>query len=137
MELEPENKIILFDGVCNLCNNAVQFVIAHDNKDIFRFAPLQSDVGKKLTQERGIDISVTDSIILIEPGVAYYTKSAAALKIALSFGGVWKLVGVLQWIPEKISNVVYDYVAKNRYTWYGKKDDCMIPSPELQNKFLD
>lgn len=136
-ELAAKNKIILFDGVCNLCNNAVQFVIARDTKDIYRFASLQSDVGKQLTEERGIDISVTDSIILIEPGVAYYTKSAAALKIAQSFGGVWKLIGILQWIPEKISNVVYDYVAKNRYGWYGKKDNCMIPSPDLQNKFLD
>ncbi|MCM4170936.1 DUF393 domain-containing protein [Arenibacter sp. TNZ] len=131
------NKIILFDGVCNLCNSSVQYVIKHDTRNDFRFATLQGEIGKKLAEERGIDLSMVDSIILIEPGVAYYTKSTAALKIAQSFGGAWQFASVLEWIPEKIRNWVYDYVAKNRYQWYGKKEACMVPTPELKSKFLD
>ncbi|MDX1328928.1 MAG: DUF393 domain-containing protein [Arenibacter sp.] len=132
-----QKKILLFDGVCNLCNNAVQYVIKRDKNDLYRYAALQSDIGRKLTAERHIDTSQVDSIILIEPGVAYYTKSAAALKIAKSFGGLWGLAAILEWIPESLSNVVYDFVAKNRYRWYGKKEACMVPTPELKAKFLD
>ena len=131
-----DNKIILFDGVCNLCNSSVQYVIKRDKGNVYRFAALQSEIGKKLVEERGIDTSQIDSIILIEPGVAYYTKSTAALKIAQSFGGVWQLASVFEWIPEKIRDWVYDYIAKNRYKWYGRKDACMIPTPELKSKFL-
>ncbi|SHE94483.1 Predicted thiol-disulfide oxidoreductase YuxK, DCC family [Arenibacter palladensis] len=131
-----DNKIILFDGVCNLCNSSVQYVIKRDKGNVYRFAALQSEIGKKLVEERGIDTSQVDSIILIEPGVAYYTKSTAALKIAQSFGGVWQLASVFEWIPEKIRDWVYDYIAKNRYKWYGRKDACMIPTPELKSKFL-
>lgn len=134
--MNKNKKIILFDGVCNLCNSSVQYVIEHDKRDVYRFAALQSEIGKKLVEERGIDTSQIDSIILIEPGVAYYTKSTAALKIAQSFGGVWQLTGVLEWIPEKIRNWVYDFIAKNRYKWYGKKEACMIPTTELKAKFL-
>lgn len=131
-----DNKIILFDGVCNLCNSSVQYVIKRDKGNVYRFAALQSEIGKKLVEERGIDTSQVDSIILIEPGVAYYTKSTAALKIAQSFGGVWQVVSVFEWIPEKIRDWVYDYIAQNRYKWYGRKDACMIPTPELKSKFL-
>jgi predicted DCC family thiol-disulfide oxidoreductase YuxK len=130
------NKIILFDGVCNLCNSAVQYVIEHDKNNVFKFAALQSAIGEKLMKERGIDASQIDSIILIEQGVAYYTKSTAALKIARSFGGIWQLAGVFQWIPEKIRDWVYDYIANNRYKWYGKKEACMVPDPALKSKFL-
>ncbi|MEZ4969830.1 MAG: thiol-disulfide oxidoreductase DCC family protein [Flavobacteriaceae bacterium] len=129
-------KIILFDGVCNLCNSAVQYVIEHDKNNIYRFAALQSDIGGELMKERGMDASQIDSIILIEQGVAYYTKSTAALKIARSFGGIWQLVVVFQWIPEKIRDRVYDYIAHNRYKWYGKKNACMVPTQELKSKFL-
>ena len=136
MEMNENNKIILFDGVCNLCNSSVQYVIRRDKSNAYRFAALQSEIGKKLVEQRGIVTSQIDSIILIEPGVAYYTKSTAALKIAQSFGGVWQLTSVFEWIPEKIRDWVYDYIAKNRYKWYGKKDACMIPTPELKSKFL-
>ncbi len=130
-------KIILFDGICNLCNRTVQFVIKHDKKDEFRFATLQGEIGKQLVRERHIDTDTVDSIILIEPGIAYYTKSTAALKIGASFGGAWKLLNVLNLIPSSLSDIVYDFVARNRYKWYGKKDACMIPTPELKAKFLD
>ncbi|MEJ1221810.1 thiol-disulfide oxidoreductase DCC family protein [Sediminicola sp. 1XM1-17] len=135
--MEENKKIILFDGVCNLCNGAIQFIIKHDKHDQFRYAPLQSATGMKYLQQRHIDTTNIDSIILIEPGVAYYTKATAALKIGQDFGGAWKLLQVLEWIPVSISNFVYDIVAKNRYKWFGKKEDCMIPTPELKAKFLD
>ncbi len=134
--MEKDRKLILFDGVCNLCNGAIQFVIKRDKKDTFRYAALQSDIGLQLMQERGIDPSKMDSIILIEPGVAYFTKSDAALRIGQDFGGLWKAIALLTWIPRPIRDGIYDIIAKNRYRWFGRKDACMIPTPELQAKFL-
>jgi predicted DCC family thiol-disulfide oxidoreductase YuxK len=135
--VEKEKKIILFDGVCNLCNGAIQFVIKRDKKDTFRYAALQSEIGEQLVTERAIDTAKVDSIILIEPGVAYFTKSDAALQISKSFGGGWKLLSIFTWIPKSFRDVVYDLIARNRYKLFGRKDACMIPTPELQAKFLD
>ena len=134
--MEDNKKIILFDGVCNLCNGAVQYVIKRDKKDVFRYAALQSAIGEKLIEERGIDTSKLDSIILVDPGVAYYTKSDAALEIGRDFGGLWKALALFTWIPRTFRDAIYDFVARNRYRWFGKKDACMIPTPELQAKFL-
>ena len=134
--MEETKKIVLFDGVCNLCNGAIQFVIKRDEKDKFRFAALQSEIGQKLVTERGIDTSKVDSIILIDPGVAYYTKSEAALEIGTELKGYRTLSRILRLIPSSLSNIVYDFIARNRYKWYGKKESCMIPTPELQVKFL-
>lgn len=135
--MENNKKIILFDGVCNLCNRSIQFIIKHDKEDVFRFAPLQSDIGHRLVLERNIDTAKGDSIILIEPGVAYYTKAVAALKIGQSFGGAWKMLNVLNLIPSVLQNIVYDLIAKNRYRWFGKTEECMVPTPEISAKFLD
>ena len=135
--MESDKKIILFDGVCNLCDSTVQYIIKRDKKDIFRFATLQGEIGQKFISERNIDTTQTDSIILIEPNVAYYTKSAAALKIGRSFGGIWQALWIFEQLPAFLRNGVYDFIAKNRYKWYGKKDACMIPTPELKAKFLD
>tara|TARA_A100000171_G_scaffold52026_1_gene68644 strand:+ start:7680 stop:8087 length:408 start_codon:yes stop_codon:yes gene_type:complete len=129
------HKIILFDGVCNLCNTSVTFVIKRDKKDIFRFATLQEEPGSSLLQTHNIDTSQTDSIILID-GKKAYTKATAALKIARHLGGAYPLLYGFMIVPKFIRNWVYDYVAKNRYTWYGKKDSCMIPTPALRSKFL-
>ncbi|WP_420322649.1 thiol-disulfide oxidoreductase DCC family protein [Flagellimonas sp.] len=129
-------KIILFDGVCNLCNGAVKFIIKWDKKDVFRYAALQSEIGKQLIAERTIDTSKVDSIILIEPGVAYFTKSDAALEITQHFGGLWKAFAIFTWIPKIFRDAIYDLIAKNRYKWFGRKDACMIPTPELKAKFL-
>ncbi len=134
--MEENKKIILFDGVCNLCNGSVQFVIKRDRKDIFRYAPIQGEVGRQLITERHIDTIQVDSIILIEPGVAYFTKSDAALEIAGELGGLWKMTSVFKWIPKSIRDVIYDFVARNRYKWFGKQESCMIPTPELKAKFL-
>ena len=133
----PANKkIILFDGVCNLCNSAVQYVIKHDKKDIFRFVALQSELGKEILAYIGIDAKNLDSIVLYEPGVAYYCKSDAALQIARNLNVLFSLGTVFKIFPTGIRNLLYDYVAKNRYEWYGKKESCMIPTPELKAKFL-
>ncbi len=134
--MEEVKKIILFDGVCNLCNSSIQFVIKQDIEDIFRYAALQSEIGQQLTSERGIDTSQVDSIILIEPGVAYYTKSDAALEIGTSLKGYRTLSKFFKLFPSGFRNIVYDFVARNRYKWYGKQEACMIPTPELQAKFL-
>ena len=134
----PENKqIILFDGVCNFCDASVQFVIKHDKKDIFRFVALQSDLGQKIIQHIGIQSKNIDSVILYVPGVAYYYKSNAALEIAKNLGGFFHFGTIFKIIPTAVRNVLYDYIAKNRYEWYGKKESCMIPTPELKAKFLD
>lgn len=135
-ELPKDKKIILFDGVCNLCNASVQFVIKRDTKDVFRFVPLQSDLGNKILNHIGINREQTDSIVLYEPGKAYFYKAEAALKIINEFGGLYYLLNILQIFPKFISNAVYDYIAKNRYHWYGKQESCMMPTPELAAKFL-
>lgn len=134
--LPINKKIILFDGVCNLCDSTVQFIIKRDKKDIFRFVALQSELGEQIIKHIGIDRSKTDSIILYEPGVAYYYKAEAAIKIAANLGGLIPLMNIFSVLPKSLSNSVYDYIAKNRYKWYGKKDECMIPTPEMKAKFL-
>lgn len=135
--LPPNKKIILFDGVCNLCNSAVQFVIKHDKKDVFRFVALQSELGQKILNHIGINPTNIDSIILYEPRTAYYYKSSAAIQIAQNLGGFWHFGSVFKIIPTGIRNFLYDYIARNRYKWYGKKESCMVPTPELKVKFLE
>ena len=136
-DLPQDKKIILFDGVCNLCDSSVQYVIKHDKKDIFRFVSLQSDLGQKILKHSGINPIHTDSIVLYEPWISYYYKSTAALEIAKGLSGIFTLATIFKILPAGIRDFVYDYVAKNRYKWYGKKDACMIPSTELKAKFLE
>ncbi len=136
-DLPKDKKIILFDGVCNLCDNFVQYVIKHDKKNVFLFAALQSDIGIKILKHIAIDPAKIDSIILYEPGIAYHYKSGAALEIAKNLGGYLSIGTVFKMLPAYIRDKVYDYIAKNRYKWYGKKDNCMIPTAELNAKFID
>lgn len=135
MDSKKDQKIILFDGVCNLCNSSVTLVIKNDPKNKFKFAALQSEKGQLLIAKYQIDPSKTDSIILIEHNKAY-VKSTAALRIARQLSGAYPLLYTFIIIPNFIRNWVYDYVAKNRYKWYGKQESCMIPTPELKEKFL-
>lgn len=136
MNLPQNKKIILFDGVCNLCDSSIQFIIKHDKNDAFRFVALQSELGQEIIEYIGIDTAKTDSIILYEPGNAYYYKSEAALKIAKELGGIYRAISWFSILPRFLTDSVYDYIAKNRYKWYGKKDACLIPTPELKAKFL-
>ena len=136
LDLPKNKKIILFDGVCNLCDTAVQFVIKHDKKDQFRFVALQSELGQQILKHIGINPANIDSVILYQPGIAYYYKSAAAIEIARSLGGFLHFGTIFKLIPTGIRNQLYDYVAKNRYKWYGKKETCLVPSAENKTKFL-
>jgi len=136
VNLPRDKKILLFDGVCNLCDNTVQFIIRHDKKDVFRFVALQSELGQQILKHIGVDSSKTDSIILYEPGNAYYYKAEAAIRIAKILGSYFSLLSIFSILPKGLSNKIYDYVAKNRYKWYGKKEECMIPTPEMKAKSL-
>lgn len=136
-ELPQNKKIILFDGVCNLCNSSVNFIIERDKDDIFRFASLQSETGKKLLLERGLDPMSMDSVVLIEPGVAYYRKSGAALEIVKHLSGGYSYLQYLSFLPEPIRDRLYNILANNRYKWFGKEESCSIPTPELKTKFID
>lgn len=135
-DLPKDKKIILFDGVCNLCNSIVQKIIRRDKKDRFRFAALQSDIGMAIVKHIGIDVSMVDSIILYEPGRAYYYKSDAALEIAKTLGGLSSVALILKPLPSKFRDAIYDIIARNRYKYFGKKEHCMVPSPEIMEKFL-
>jgi predicted DCC family thiol-disulfide oxidoreductase YuxK len=131
-----ENKsIILFDGVCNLCNTLVNFIIKHDKKAYFKFASLQSDAAKEILLQYNSKKINLDSIILIENN-AVYEKSTAALKISKNLTGGFKLLYALIIIPKFIRDWVYYFIAENRYKWFGKKESCMIPSPEIKSRFL-
>ncbi|WP_291073239.1 thiol-disulfide oxidoreductase DCC family protein [Empedobacter sp. UBA5987] len=129
-------KIILFDGICNLCNQSVQFVIEHDKKNQFQFASLQSDFGQNFLKENNLDATKFDSIVFIEDD-KFYTKSSAALKISKYLDGITSLLTIFMIVPKPLRDVVYSFIAKNRYRWFGKQESCWLPSLELKAKFLD
>jgi len=130
-----KKPIILFDGVCNLCNKAVQIVIKHDPQGKFLFASLQSGEGQKLLQQYQLPVNNFTSFILIQNGKAY-TKSTGALTVARQISGWWKLLYIFITVPKLIRDPVYNWIANNRYKWFGKKDECMIPTPQLKARFL-
>lgn len=129
-------KIILFDGICNLCNQSVQFVIEHDDKNQFRFASLQSDFGQNFLKENNLDATQFDSVVFIEND-KFYTKSSAALKISKYLDGITSWLSVFMIVPKPLRDVVYSFIAKNRYRWFGKQESCWLPTPELKAKFID
>lgn len=128
--------IVLFDGVCNLCNSTVQFIIKRDTHNQFKFSSLQSEYGQNFLKERNLASSDFQSIILYEPEVAYYTKSTAALKIAQNLGFPYNLLSVFLLIPSFIRDWIYSLISKYRYHLFGKKDSCMVPTPENKRKFI-
>ena len=132
---ERKKSIVLFDGVCNFCDNSVNFIIRNDTQDNFKFAPLQTEIGEKLLEKYNIDKNNTDSVVLVENGKAY-TYSTAVLKIVKTLGGLWSLFYVFIVVPKFIRDFFYKLFAKNRYRFFGKKDQCMIPTPEIREKFL-
>ncbi|QDO94832.1 thiol-disulfide oxidoreductase DCC family protein [Formosa sediminum] len=135
--LNKQEKLVLFDGVCNLCDSSVQFIIKHDKKNIFKFTTLQGESAKTLITAFKIDTSKTDSILLYTPKHRLYSKSTAALKIASQLNFPINLLSIFLIIPKFIRDYVYDFIAKNRYKWYGKKEACMIPTKALKVKFLE
>lgn len=133
--LPKDKKIVLFDGVCNYCNDKINFIIKNDKQDVFRFVALQSETGQKIIKYLGIDNSI-DSIILYEPGYAYFIKSEAVFRIIKHLSSSVRLLLFFNFIPTSIKNIFYDIIAKNRYNWYGKKESCMIPTEEVKRKFI-
>jgi len=127
--------VILFDGVCNFCNSGVNFIIGQDKKKVFRFAALQSEAGQKLLQEYALQKEGFDSFILIDDGKVY-KKSSAGLKVYGKLAWYWKWTKAFWIVPRFIRDAVYDFIAKNRYKWFGKKEECMIPTPEVKSLFL-
>ncbi|CAH8282095.1 putative DCC family thiol-disulfide oxidoreductase YuxK [Mariniflexile fucanivorans] len=137
IQVPNHKKLILFDGICNLCNASVQYIIKHDKNNVFLFAALQSNTGLEIIKKFNIDTSKTDSILLYTPEKELVSKSTAALKIARHLRFPINTLSIFIIVPPFIRNFVYDYIAKNRYKWFGKKESCWIPTPELKSKFLD
>lgn len=138
MASEPlDHPVVLFDGVCNLCSGSVQFILARDPKAHFRFASLQSDRAKELLSARGVTLPEgdPDSILLVD-GERVYERSTAALRIARGMTFPWMLAWIFVIVPRPIRDLVYKWIAKNRYRWFGKSDTCWIPTPELRARFL-
>lgn len=129
-------QIIFFDGFCNLCSSAVQFTIQRDKKNNFLFASLQSDFAAKTLAPFNLEQKSGGSIVLLADGKVYQ-RSTAALKVAKQLSGLWPLLYGFIIVPRFIRDAVYNYIAKNRYKWYGKQDSCWLPKPALKNKFID
>ena len=133
---ELNHPVILFDGVCNLCNSSVQFIIKHDKKSIFRFASLQSEFGKRIIEKFDLANKNIDSVMLFENNTVQL-KSTAALLIAKRLSGIYSALYVFIIIPKFMRDSIYDFVALNRYRWFGKQESCMIPKPELKKLFIE
>ncbi|HEX5152014.1 MAG TPA: thiol-disulfide oxidoreductase DCC family protein [Parafilimonas sp.] len=134
---EPEkHPVILFDGVCNLCYTSVQYVIKHDPQKVFRFASLQSPFAQKILTGQNLSSNDYRSFILFA-GNKIYTRSTAALLVARRLSGFAKFLYVFMILPKFMRDAAYNIIAKNRYKWFGKKQDCRLPAPELKNLFLD
>ena len=131
-----EHPVILFDGICNFCNSAVNFVIKRDRKKQIVFAPLQSDRGKKLLQQYGLPADDMQSFVFIDKGKAY-TRSTAALKVCRYLSPLWPLCYGTIIVPKFIRDGIYNWIAKRRYKWFGVQQECMIPTPEIKARFLD
>ncbi|MDN3203050.1 thiol-disulfide oxidoreductase DCC family protein [Algoriphagus sediminis] len=130
-----EKSIILFDGVCNLCNSSIDFIIQRDKNDKFLVGPLQEKLGGELTKKFDIPEDYLDSLVLIENDQIFF-KSTAALKIARNLSGGWPAFYPLIYLPKVLRDPVYDWIARNRYKWFGKKNTCRLPTPEESAKFL-
>ena len=126
---------MLFDGVCNLCSGSVRFLIEHDSGATLRFAPLQSDVAGDLLDAVGLHDYDFDTIVLVE-GEEYYTKSDAAVRIARHLDRPWSLLWAFRYVPRLLRDAVYDIVASSRYAVFGRKEQCMVPTPEVRDRFL-
>jgi predicted DCC family thiol-disulfide oxidoreductase YuxK len=131
-----ENPVILFDGVCNFCNGAINFVLKQDKKSVFRFAPLQSEAGRRLLQQYNLPTEEFESFVLIDQGKVY-KKSNAALRVMNKLPWYWKESQIFRLIPTIFRDAIYDFIARNRYKWFGKKDQCMVPTAEMRSRFLD
>ena len=130
------HPIILFDGVCNFCNRSVQFVIERDPQARFRFAALQSPSGQRMLAQLGLQSDALSTVVLVDNG-AVYTDSEAALQIVPHLSGRWPLLRFLRFVPRPLRDLVYRQIVRHRYQWWGKRDTCMLPTPELRSRFVE
>jgi len=128
--------VVLFDGVCKLCNGSVNFILKKDNKGRLNFAPLQSDYGRFVLEKHGRHTDALDSMMLLE-GERLTAKSTAVIRISKYLGGAWPLCMIALVIPRFVRDFIYDIIAKNRYRWFGKYDTCRLPDPEFENRFYE
>jgi predicted DCC family thiol-disulfide oxidoreductase YuxK len=132
----PTSPILFFDGVCNMCNRTVDFVIRRDTSHTIRFAPLQGETAKTLLPKLGVDPSKLESVVYVHKGVAY-THSRAVMQIGRAIGGVYRVLAYLGYLfPNFLRNWAYNRIANNRYSWFGKKETCRMPTPEERARFL-
>ena len=134
--MTEEKKIVLFDGVCNLCSSSVQFILKHDKKNQFLFGSLQGKAGQGYLNKFNLPADTFNSFMLIE-GEELYTRSSGALRMLKHLGNGWQLLYAFIIVPKFIRDGVYNFIAKNRYKWFGKKDECWLPTREWKGKFLD
>jgi predicted DCC family thiol-disulfide oxidoreductase YuxK len=130
------SHVVLFDGVCNLCQRSVQVILANDAKGLFHFASLQSALGQQILQQHGLAAEPLKTFVLVENGQVY-TRSTAALRVAAQLRGAWRWLRVLMLVPRPIRDAVYNLVARNRYRWFGKQEACWLPRPEWRHRFID
>ena len=130
------HEIVLFDGVCNFCEASVNFIIKHDRRARFRFTPLQSEVGGEIQRRYNLDPSALDTLVLVERG-KLYTKSTAALRVARRLSGVYPVFYAMIVVPPFVRDFLYDWFARRRYRWFGRKDECMAPTADIRERFLD
>lgn len=135
MATNTTKPVVLFDGVCNLCNGAVNFIIDHDPKAQFHFAALQSAYGEEVMRKFSQDPKALDSVVLVLNG-KLYKKSRAALEVGKRLSGLYPLFYVFRLVPPFIRDAIYNWIANNRYKWFGKRDECRIPTPELRQRFV-
>ena len=133
---DPSASIVFFDGVCNLCNGFVQFIIRHDPAGRFRFTSLQSEAGQALLAAHGQQVSPTPETVLLLENGRLYTHSTAALRIARQLGWPWRGFAVALLLPRILRDAVYRFVARNRYRWFGREESCWLPTPDLKARFL-
>jgi predicted DCC family thiol-disulfide oxidoreductase YuxK len=132
----PGPAVIVFDGLCNLCTGSVQFILRHEREPHFKFASLQSAGGTALLKANGIARGDVDSFVLIEDGHSYM-RSDAAIRVARSLAAPWSLAGTLSIVPRPIRDWAYRIIARNRYQWFGRRETCMLPSPEYRERFVE
>ncbi len=131
-----EHPVLLFDGVCNLCNGSIQFIIPRDPAGTLRFAPLQSELGQRVRKATGLSPDDLETVVLVDDGKAY-TKSDAAIRVAEHLGGIYRLLSLGRVVPRGVRDRIYDFVAANRYDWFGRKDQCMLPDDDVSDRFIE
>jgi predicted DCC family thiol-disulfide oxidoreductase YuxK len=130
------HPVVLYDGMCNLCSGVVAFTLRRNQKGHLRYAALQSESGRNILRECGLDSDRIDSFVLVENGAAYM-KSSAALRLAKHLGGAWPLASALLVVPRFLRDAAYDFVARNRYRWFGRRQSCLLMRPEFRSRFLE